>query len=153
MKNIFIFILISLIFSACNLKKVEKSHGVKHLDKKQEKLIINKTNKNDIIKILGSPSTKSTFDNDIWIYIEKKTNHSSIVKFGKEIILTNNVLILEINSMGLLEKKEFLELNNMKDIEFTEKTTTSDYKKTSFLFDFLSSLRQKISDPLNKRKK
>ena len=152
MKNLFILIIIALFFSACNLKKVEKNHGVRFLSKKQENLIINKSNKNDILKLLGSPSTKSTFDNDLWIYIERKTDHSTLSKFGAERIIVNNVLLLEINKQGMLKKKEFLNLKNMQDIKFTKSTTASEYKKTSFLYDFFSSLRQKINDPLGKRK-
>ena len=153
MKNLFIFLLIALFFSACSLKKVTKHHGVHFLNKKQEKLTVNQSNKNDILKLLGSPSSKSTFDNDLWIYIERKTDNSSLLKFGKEKILLNNVLILEINSMGILEKKEFLDLDDMKNIKFTEQTTENQYKKNSFLYDFLSSMRQKINDPLGKRKR
>ena len=153
MKNLFIFLLIALFFSACSLKKVTKHHGVHFLNKKQEKLTVNQSNKNDILKLLGSPSSKSTFDNDLWIYIERKTDNSSLLKFGKEKILLNNVLILEINSMGILEKKEFLDQDDMKNIKFTEQTTENQFKKNSFLYDFLSSMRQKINDPLGKRKK
>ena len=152
MRKLFIFIIISLFITACNLKKVEKHHGVRFLNIKQEKLKINSSNKNDILKILGSPSTKSTFDNDLWIYIERKTNNTSLTKFGSERIMINNVLLLEINSMGLLKKKEFLDLTNMQEINFAENTTENQYKKSTFLYDFLSSLRQKINDPLGKRK-
>tara|TARA_B100000787_G_scaffold140671_1_gene109690 strand:- start:323 stop:787 length:465 start_codon:yes stop_codon:yes gene_type:complete len=153
MKNLFIILIVSLFFSACTLKKVENTHGVHFLDKKQKKLTINKSNKNDIMALLGYPSTKSTFDNDIWIYIERRTNHSSLIKLGKEKIVVNNVLLLEINAMGLLKKKKFLDLKNTNNIKFSENTTTSNYNKNSFIYDFLSSMRQKINDPLGKRKR
>ena len=153
MRKLVIFIIISLFISACTLKKVEKHHGVQFLNKKQEKLIVNKSNKNDILKLLGSPSTKSTFDNDLWIYIERKTDNSSLTKFGSERIIVNNVLLLEINNKGLLEKKELLDLTNMRKLKFAEQTTENEYKKNTFLYDFLSSMRQKINDPLGKRKK
>ena len=153
MRKLFIFFIISLFISACTLKKVEKHHGVRFLNKKQEKLTVNQSNKNDILKLLGSPSTKSTFDNDLWIYIERKTDNSSLTKFGSERIIVNNVLLLEINSMGLLETKEFLDLNNMRELKFAEQTTENQYKKNTFVYDFLSSMRQKINDPLGKRKK
>jgi outer membrane protein assembly factor BamE (lipoprotein component of BamABCDE complex) len=153
MKKLFIFFIISLFISACTLKRVVKHHGVHFLNKKHEKLIINKSNKNDIIQLLGSPSTKSAFDNDLWIYIERKTDNSALIKFGGEKIIVNNVLILEINNMGLLEKKEFLDLTNMQELEFAKLTTENQYKKKTFVYDFLSSLRQKINDPLGKRKK
>ncbi|MDC0404470.1 outer membrane protein assembly factor BamE, partial [Candidatus Pelagibacter sp.] len=139
--------------SACTLKKVENHHGVHFLDKKQKKLTVNQSNKNDILKLLGSPSTKSTFENDLWIYIERKTNNSSLLKFGNKKILVNNVLLLEINNMGLLASKEFLDLKNMQDLKFAKQTTENQYKKNTFVYDFLSSLRQKINDPLGKRKK
>ena len=114
---------------------------------------MNQSNKNDILKLLGSPSTKSTFDNDLWIYIERKTDNSSIVSFGNEKIIVNNVLLLEINNMGLLESKEFLDLTNMQDLKFAKQTTENQYKKNTFVYDFLSSMRQKINDPMGKRKK
>ena len=153
MKNIFLFLIIAFIFSSCNLKKIEKTHGVRFLDKKQEKLTINKSNKNDVLKLLGSPSTKSTFDNDLWIYIERTTKTNMVIKFGKDKIIKNNVLLLEINSRGLLEKKKFLSLVDMQKIKFTEQETESQLNKNTFVYNFLSSLRQKINDPLGKRKK
>jgi len=103
--------------------------------------------------LLGAPSTESTFDNDLWIYIERKTDQSSIIKFGTEKIVLNNVLLLEINNKGLLQKKEFFNLKDMKNIKFISKTTDSQYSKNTFIYAFLSSLRQKINDPLGKRKK
>ena len=99
------------------------------------------------------PSTISTFDNDLWIYIERKTNHTTLRKFGREEVIANNVLLLEINNFGLLEKKEFINLEKMNKVKFSKNDTTSDYKKNTFIYNFLSSMRQKINDPLGKRKK
>ena len=152
MRKLFILFIISLFISACTLKKVENHHGVHFLNKKQEKLNINQSNKNDILKLLGSPSTKSTFDNDLWIYIERKTANSSLTNFDSERIIVNNVLLLEINNMGLLQKKEFLDLTNMQELKLAEQNTVNQYKKSTFVYDFLSSMRQKINDPLGKRK-
>ena len=123
------------------------------MDKKQGKLILNSTNVNDILLLLGPPSTKSTFDNDIFIYIERKSTNQSVVMFGKEKIIVNNVLVLEINYKGLLVKKDFYDINKMNKLTFTKKTTERTHSKKSFVYDFLSSMRQKINDPLGKRKK
>ena len=150
-KYLYIFIII-LTFTGCALKSVVKHHGVHFLEKKQEKLILNKSNKNDIRSLLGVPSTISTFDNDLWIYIERKTNHTTLRKFGREEIIANNVLLLEINNVGLLKKKEFINLEKMNKVKFSKNNTTSDYKKNTFIYNFLSSMRQKINDPFGKRK-
>jgi len=151
MKNIFI-ITIFFFITNCALNKVVKHHGVHFLDKKQEKLTLNKSNKNDIINMLGPPSTTSTFDNDVWIYIERKNSRSSIIKLGKKKLIVNNVLILEIDNKGLLVKKDFYNKKDMNKITFTDKDTQITYSKRSFVYDFLSSMRQKIQDPLGKKK-
>ncbi len=123
------------------------------LEKKDKKLIINESNRNDILKILGQPSTKSSFDNDVWIYIERKITTGSIYKFGKRELSVNNVLVLEINQDGLLATKKLYRKSDMNNIEFDQSSTQGIYSKRSFVYDFLSSMRQKINDPLGKKAK
>ena len=147
------FIIIFLCIANCSFNKAIKHHGVNFLEKKQEKLILKTTNKNDIVKILGPPSTKSTFDNDVWIFIERKTTTKKLFKLAREKILVNNVLVLEIDSYGLLVKKEFYNMEKMNDLDFSKRKTEITYTKKSFVYDFLSSMRQKLNDPLGKRKK
>ena len=151
MKKI-IFLSLVLLLSNCTLNKVVQHHGVHNLEKKQLKLKINTSNKNDITKIIGPPSTKSTFDNDVYIYIERKTSSSRLTKLGKKKLLTNNILILEIDSKGALVSKKFYDKKSMQKIKFEENITNTDYSKRSFVFNFLSSLRQKIDDPLGKKR-
>ena len=147
------FIIIFLCIANCSFNKAIKHHGVNFLEKKQEKLILKTTNKNDIVKILGPPSTKSTFENDVWIFIERKTTTKKLFKLARKKILVNNVLVLEIDSYGLLVKKEFYNMEKMNDLDFSKRTTESKYTKKSFVYDFMSSMRQKLNDPLGKRKK
>ena len=113
--------------------------------------MVNKTNKNDILKILGNPSTKSKFDNDIWIYIERKQTQSKLTNLGKMKIYKNDVLVLELDKFGILKKKEFYNKDDMKNIKIVKGTTDTGFKRNSFVYDFMSSMRQKINDPLNKR--
>ena len=148
--NLIIFF---FLITSCSFNKVIKKHGVRNLEEKQAKLIIQETNKNDIQQILGPPSTKSTFDSDIWIYIEREITNERLIKLGKEKLLTNNVLILEINTQGSLIDKQFYDMNDMNNIKLSSLKTENKYGKKSFVYDFLSSMRQKINDPLGKRKK
>ena len=153
MNKIIYIILLSLIVSNCTIKPVVKHHGVPYLEKKQASLIVNKSNKNDIVKILGTPSTTSKFDNDIWIYIETKKTQSKIKNLGKMKIFKNDVLVLEINNYGILKKKEFYNKEDMEKIKIVENTTESGFQRNSFIYDFMSSMRQKINDPLGQRAK
>jgi outer membrane protein assembly factor BamE (lipoprotein component of BamABCDE complex) len=146
-------LLLSLILlSSCSLNKVILHHGIHNLETKQAKLKINVTNKNEIVELFGPPSTKSTFDNDVYIYMERKTSSSKLRNLGKKEILKNDVLILEIDSKGILLAKNFYDKNDMKKINFEDNITGINYSKKSFIYNFLSSLRQKIDDPLGKKR-
>jgi len=153
MIKILYIIFLSLIVANCSFKKVVKHHGVPFLEKKQSSLVINKTNKNDIMKILGNPSTKSKFDNDVWIYIERKQTQSKLTNLGRMKIYKNDVLVLEIDNYGILKKKEFYNKDDMKNIKIVKTTTQAGFKKNSFVYEFLSSMRQKVNDPLGQRAK
>ena len=153
MLKILYIIFFSIIATNCSLKKVVKHHGVPFLEKKQKALIVNESTTNDIRKILGSPSTKSKFDNDVWIYIERKQTQSNIKNLGKMKIYKNDILVLDIDNYGVLTKKEFLNIDNMKNIQTASNTTESGFSRNSFIYDFMSSMRQKINDPLGVRAK
>ena len=146
-------IFFSLIVTNCSFKPVVKHHGVPFLEKKQSSLIVNKSNKNDIKMILGSPSTKSKFDNDLWIYIERKQTQSKLKNLGRMKIYKNDILVLEIDNYGILKKKEFYNIDDMVNLKIAEETTEAGFARNSFIYDFMSSMRQKINDPLGQRAK
>ena len=143
----------SLVLTNCSFKKVVDHHGVPFLEKKQKQLMINKTTSNDVRKILGTPSTRSKFDNDVWIYIERKQTQSRLRNLGQMKIFKNNVLVLEIDNYGVLKKKEFYNMDDMKKIRIVEDTTEANFSRNSFIYEFMSSMRQKINDPLGVRAK
>ena len=148
------FILFIFLFTlSCNINKVKNNHGVLSLENKFNKIQINKSNSNDIINIFGPPSTKSTFDNKVWIYIERKRTNRSIFKLGNQKIEKNNVVVLEINKKGILSKKEIYDIANMNKYKFSKKKTSKKYSKDSYIFGVLSSLREKINAPARNRSK
>tara|TARA_B100001175_G_scaffold273857_1_gene247786 strand:+ start:277 stop:741 length:465 start_codon:yes stop_codon:yes gene_type:complete len=151
MNKILILPIFFLILN-CSFNKVIQNHGVHNLEKKQAKLKLNETNKNDIFKIIGPPSTKSTFDNDIYIYIERKTSSSKLTKLGKKKLIRNNVLVLEVDTKGILVSKKFYNIEDMKKMKFDESITEINQSRKSFIYNFLYSVRQKIDDPLGKKR-
>ena len=133
------------------MNKVVKHHGVHFLEKKQKKIEIFSNNSNDVRSLLGPPSTKNSFDNDIWIYIERKTTVSQIRTLGKRKLLLNNVLILEFDNRGLLVKKKFFNKDQMNKIKISNNETQVLTKKDTFIRSVITSLKHKINDPLGKR--
>ena len=149
MKVIF-YISIFFLISNCSFNLVDDHHGVFFLEKKEKKIKVNESNTNDILSVFGEPSTKSTFDNDIWIYIERKITNTHF--FGRRKLVVNNVMVLEIDNKGILAKKDFYNVNDMKNLKFdTQRSET--LEKRNFIYNFLSSLRQKANDPLGVRKR
>ena len=116
-------------------------------------MVINKSTSNDVRKILGTPSTRSKFDNDVWIYIERKQTQSKFSNLGRMKIFKNDVLVVEIDDYGILKKKEFFNMDDMQKIKVIEDTTEASFARNSFIYDFMSSMRQKINDPLGVRAK
>ena len=152
MKKIFIILTVLITFSHCSFNKVIKKHGVRNLENKQKQLSVNISNSNDIKQLLGPPSTTSAFDNNLWIYIERELTNEKLIKLGKEKLLRNNVLVIELDGRGILVSKKFYDINEMQEIDFSKLSTENKFSKKSFVYDFLSSMRQKINDPLGKRK-
>ena len=148
----FIYLFIFLLLVNCNVKKASITHGASSLELKSKNIIINKSNKNDIKFLLGPPSIKSTFDENLWIYIESKKTNQSIFKLGKPKISKNNVLVLSISDLGLISKKEFYDINNLNKLKFSKKTTQNIYEKDRFLYNVLTSFREKINAPFKNKK-
>ena len=145
MKKTIFFLLVSLIFfTGCQRHEVIKTHGIAYLDKREKLIVVNKSNKNDAIKILGHPATKGMTDDNLWIYIERTKTRGKLLKLGRSYLKKNNVLILEFNKYGVLNKKEFYDKENMKKINFAKAITENDVRKENFIYSFLSSIRQKM---------
>ena len=148
-----IFIIILAIFlTSCKLNKVVNHHGIHNLEAKSQELLINQTNINQIKSLLGPPSSTSYFDEDILIYLERKTSNSKLLKLGKKKLIANNVLLLEIDNRGMLINKEFLDQDDLNKLKFTNKTTKTTTDQESFVSRALSGVITKIDDPLGKKR-
>ena len=144
LKNIYLLVIILFFITACKQNKVIKTHGIAYLDKREKLIIVNKSNKNDTINILGQPSTKGMTNDNLWIYIERTITRGKLLKFGRNYIKKNNVLVLEFDKYGILKKKEFYDKEKMKKVDFAKNITENDISKENFIYSFLSSIRQKM---------
>ncbi len=146
-----IYFIIFLLIANCNVKTASNIHGISSLKSKSKNIIISKSNKNDVKFFLGTPSVKSNFDNNLWIYIETKKTNQSIFKLGKKKIEKNNVLVIYLNELDIVSRKEFYDINNLNKLNFSKKTTENIYKKDTYLYNLLTSLREKINAPFKKK--
>ena len=148
-KNVYLLVIILFFITACKQNEVIKTHGIAYLDKREKLIIVNESNKNDTVNILGQPSTKGMTNDNLWIYIERTITRGKLLKFGRNYIKKNNVLVLEFDKYGIVKKKEFYDKEKMKKVDFAKNITENDIRKQNFIYSFLSSIRQKM---LTKRK-
>ena len=148
-----IFLIILAIFlTSCKLNKVVNHHGIHNLEAKSKELFIDETNINQIRSLLGPPSSTSYFDDDILIYLERKTSNSKLLRLGKKKLIANNVLLLEVNNRGTLINKKFLNQDDLNKLVFTKKTTKTSVDQESFVSRALSGVITRIDDPLGKKR-
>ena len=143
-KTIFLLLVSLIFFTGCQRNEVIKTHGIAYLDKREKLIVVNKSNKNDAIMLLGHPATKGMTDDNLWIYIERTKTRGKLLKLGRNYLKKNNVLILEFDKYGILNKKEFYDKEKMKKINFAKAITENDVRKENFVYSFLSSIRQKM---------
>ena len=143
-KKKLIHICFLLILSSCVRHDVVKTHGITYLDKREKLIVVNESNKNDAIEILGHPATKGMTDDNLWIYIERTKSKGKLLKLGRANLDKNNVLVLEFDYSGIVKDKKFYDKENMKKIAFVEGMTENEIKRENFVYSFLSSIRQKM---------
>ena len=148
-KNLYLFVIVIFLITSCAQNQVIKTHGLAYLKTREKLIIVKETNKNDAIEILGQPSTKGMVDDNLWIYIERTRTRGKLLKFGRNYLKKNNVLVLDFDKYGILQKKEFYEKDDMNKIRFSKNVTENEVRKENFINSFLSSIRQKM---LSKRK-
>ena len=139
-----IFLIILFILNACKLQEPYNNHGIVNLAKRSDLITINKSNKNDVIKIVGSPHTVSIDNNDEWIYFERVLTKGEFHKLGQNILKENNVLFLKFNKFGIVEEKKLIGKDSKNKLTFSESTTDNTLTQKSFVQKFLSSLRNKM---------
>ena len=138
-------ILISLfILSSCQFKEPIKGHGINFLENRSKRIVLNETNKNDVISVLGIPHTKSIDDDNLWFYFDRKISGGNLINFNDMKLLENNVLIIKFDKFGIVQKKEFFSKDDMKKISYTEMQTDNPVSQQSFVSKFLQSVRQKM---------
>ena len=144
MKKIIILLIFFIFFTGCQRNEVIKTHGISYLEKREKLIEVNKSNKNDTIEILGQPSSKGMDNENLWIYIERTKTRGKLLKLGRNFLKKNNVLVLEFNKFGILDRKEFYNKGDMNEIQFAKNETQNEIKKENFIYSFLSSIRQKM---------
>ena len=143
-KNHLKFYLILLIILS-NCQEPLKTHGIVYLENRANKLVLNKSNKNDVVKIFGQPQIINVDKNDItWIYMERILSKGKYHKLGQHILKENNILILDFNKYGVLKSKKLLNKDQINKIKFSDKNTENELAQRSFIQNFLQSIRQKM---------
>ena len=144
MKKLIILLFITLLLTSCQRNQVIHTHGIAYLENREKLIIVNKSNKNDAVLLLGQPATKGMDNNKLWMYIERTKTRGKLLKLGRSYLKKNNLLVIEFDKYGIVQKKDFYDIKNMKNISFAKNITENEIRKENFIVSFLSSVRQKM---------
>ena len=142
--NNLLYLLVFIILISCKLQEPLKTHGIIFLENRSQKLVLNKSNKNDVIRIMGRPHIKEDEINQSWIYLERILSKGKYHKLGRHTLKENNILVLNFDKYGVLKNKQFLKKEDLKKLEFSEKITENELTRKSFVQKFLQSIKQKM---------
>lgn len=142
--KILIKILLFISLVNCQFQDPYLNHGINFLDNRAKKLIVSKSNLNDVVRIMGHPHTKSFSNENQWVYIERTLTKGEYHKLGKNVLKNNNVLILEFNKYGILSNKKLYDKNDLKKIKFSSQETKNEITQKSFVEKFLTSVKSKM---------
>ena len=142
-KKLYIIFFLFLL-NNCQLRETNLPHGINFLENREKKLVIGKSNQNDIIKLIGSPHSTSIKDKDTWIYFERTIVKGKLIKLGQNVLKENNILELKFNKYGILIKKKIYNKENMNQVKYSSKKTKNNVSQKSFVGKFLSSIKQKM---------
>ena len=142
--NNILYLLVFIILISCKLQEPLKTHGIVFLENRSQKLVLNQSNKNDVIRIMGRPHIKEDEINQSWIYLERILSKGKYHKLGRHILKENNVLVLNFDKYGVLKNKQFLKKEDLKKLEFSQKITENELTQKSFVQKFLQSIKQKM---------
>ena len=144
LKNHIILISFFIILIGCQLQEPNKNHGILFIENRAENLVVKKSNKNDVLKILGNPHSKSIDNEDRWIYLERVLTKGEFHKLGQNVLKKNNVLVLDFDKFGVLKNKKLLNINDKKKLFFSKKSTENNLTKKSFVENLLQSVKSKM---------
>tara|TARA_Y100001958_G_C20891608_1_gene317549 strand:+ start:65 stop:529 length:465 start_codon:yes stop_codon:yes gene_type:complete len=139
-----IYLCFFIFLNACQLQEPYQNHGILFLENRSAKLIVDVSNKNDVIKNIGQPHSKSINDDNEWIFIERTLSKGEFHKLGKNVLKESNILVLKFNKYGILKEKIFLTKEDIKKMTFSDKKTSNELSQKSFVQKFLTSLKNKM---------
>tara|TARA_B100000941_G_scaffold233754_1_gene176317 strand:- start:1366 stop:1833 length:468 start_codon:yes stop_codon:yes gene_type:complete len=142
--NYILYLLVFIILIGCKLQEPLKTHGIIFLENRSKKLVLNQSNKNDVINIMGRPHIKEDEINESWIYLERIISKGKYHKLGRHMLKENNILVLNFDKYGVLKSKKFLNKEDIKKLEFSQKITENELTQKSFVQKFLQSIKQKM---------
>ena len=135
---------ILIFFLLSNCQPTTKNHGILFLENRYNKLKVNKDNRNDVLKIVGNPHTKSISDKRTWIYFERILTKGKFHKLGQNVLKESNVMVLSFDKYRVLNEKVFYDKEKLADLRFTKEITENNLSQKSFVQEFLQSIKTKM---------
>lgn len=123
------------LLSGCS--NVHHTHGQIIPQENMAMLEVGKTDKQDVRRYLGSPSSVSSFADDEWLYITSKTVDKPLKPGG---LIERDIIIINFDENGKLAQISQKDASEGRTIEPSEKTTETQGQSLGILDQMLDNL-------------
>lgn len=98
---------------------------------------VGKSNRDDVISKLGSPSAQSSFGDETWYYI---TARKEAYAFMRPEIVEQEVVRIEFDKAGIVSKVESYSRDSSKEFDLVKRTTPTEGHTLGFFEQILGNL-------------
>tara|TARA_Y100000768_G_scaffold8431_1_gene5855 strand:- start:817 stop:1266 length:450 start_codon:yes stop_codon:yes gene_type:complete len=131
------YLFIALVFLSASCSPIVENRGYVFDEKLLDQIKVNETISNDVMDILGSPSTTSAIDASTWYYIYSK---AETVAFYHPTVTDRRVLAVSFDDDNKVNNLKYYGLEEGKIISYVDRTTPTRGRELTVLQQLFGNL-------------
>jgi outer membrane protein assembly factor BamE (lipoprotein component of BamABCDE complex) len=131
------YLFIALVFLSASCSPIVENRGYVFDEKLLDQIKVNETISNDVMDILGSPSTTSAIDASTWYYIYSK---AETVAFYNPTVTDRRVLAVSFDDDDKVNNLKYYGLEEGKIISYVDRTTPTRGRELTVLQQLFGNL-------------
>ena len=126
---------------------ISSSHGFQALDVKPAEVKVGEDTKSTVLERLGSPSTRSTFDPNVWFYISQSVEQ---VAFYRPRVTTREVVAVSFGEDEKVKEVKTFGLSDGKVIAYNGRETPTRGRELSIVEQLLGTVGRTLPGMSNR---
>lgn len=138
---------IFLLGAICACTTIEEQHGVAIKPKEVAALTLD-SSKSDVVSVLGSPSTKSIYGDEVWYYLSNRKERNI---FAADELAEQEVLAISFDVNAHISNVETYSLSDSRKFAVNQRITETSGNDVSFMEQILGNVGRFSPDAVGGR--